>query len=55
MISGIVSTLLLLLFVGGWIWAWSPKRKSEFDAAAQLPLIEEDPQTPAHSAKESLS
>ena len=40
MISGIVTSLLLALFVGGWIWAWSPKRKREFDAAARLPLDE---------------
>lgn len=42
MISGIVTTGLLVLFVGGWIWAWSPKRKSDFDAAAQLPLADDE-------------
>jgi len=41
MISGIISVGLLLLFVGGWIWAWRPERKAEFDAAAQLPLSDE--------------
>ena len=40
MLSGIVTTVLLVLFLAGWIWAWSPKRKNEFDAAAQLPLDE---------------
>ena len=40
MISGIVTSLLLVLFVGGWIWAWSPRRRGEFDAAAKLPLDE---------------
>jgi len=40
MISGIVTSLLLVLFVGGWIWAWSPRRKSEFEAAARMPLEE---------------
>lgn len=40
MISGIVTALLLVLFIGGWIWAWSPKRKREFEDAAQLPLEE---------------
>ncbi len=44
MISGIVTALLLVLFIGGWIWAWSPKRKREFDDAAQLPLEEDDVQ-----------
>jgi len=57
MMSGIISAFLLVLFVGGWIWAWSPKRKQEFDAAAQLPLSEENNPSPlpARSAKESLS
>ena len=41
MISGIVTAVLLACFVGGWIWAWSPKRKHEFDEAAQLPLNED--------------
>jgi cytochrome c oxidase cbb3-type subunit 4 len=40
MISGIITSLLLVLFVGAWLWAWSPKRKPEFDAAARLPLEE---------------
>ena len=40
MVSGIVTTVLLVLFIAGWVWAWSPKRKKEFDAAAQMPLDE---------------
>lgn len=40
MLSGIVTLLLLALFLIGWYWAWSPARRSEFDAAAQLPLDE---------------
>ncbi|HEY5852408.1 MAG TPA: cbb3-type cytochrome c oxidase subunit 3 [Lysobacter sp.] len=42
MTSGIITAVLLVLFIGGWIWAWSPRRKQEFDAAAQLPLDEHD-------------
>ena len=38
MVSGIVTGILLLLFVAGWIWAWRPSRKAEFDAAARLPF-----------------
>ena len=41
MLSGIITVALLLLFVGGWIWIWSPRRKREFDAAARLPLDEQ--------------
>ena len=41
MISGIVTAVLLACFLGGWIWAWSPKRRHEFDEAAKLPLDED--------------
>ncbi|RMH93845.1 cbb3-type cytochrome c oxidase subunit 3 [Lysobacter pythonis] len=43
MLSGIVTAILLVLFVGGWIWAWNPKRKQAFDAAARLPLDDQEP------------
>mgnify|MGYP003443841243 CR=1 FL=1 len=39
-LSGISTALLLGTFVGVVIWAYSSKRKSDFDAAAQLPLSE---------------
>ena len=45
MVSGVITAALMLLFIGGWIWAWSPRRKSEFDAAARLPLGEDDKET----------
>ncbi|WP_241685760.1 cbb3-type cytochrome c oxidase subunit 3 [Luteimonas sp. YGD11-2] len=39
-----MTVILLLLFIGGWIWAWSPRRKRDFDEAARLPLADdEDP------------
>ena len=41
MISGIFTAVLLVVFIGGCIWAWSPKRKQAFDEAARLPLDEE--------------
>ncbi|HMA11453.1 MAG TPA: CcoQ/FixQ family Cbb3-type cytochrome c oxidase assembly chaperone [Steroidobacteraceae bacterium] len=42
MISGIITAVLLLLFIGGWIWVWRPERKAEFDAAARVPLAEDE-------------
>lgn len=42
MVSGIVSLMLLVIFVGGWIWAWSPKRRTEFEAAARMPLEDDN-------------
>ena len=46
MIGGIVTAALLVVFIGGWIWAWSPTRKRAFDEAARLPLDDDD----AHGA-----
>lgn len=37
-VSGVVTGLLLVLFVAGCVWAFSPRRRSAFDAAARLPL-----------------
>lgn len=37
-LSGVISLVLLLLFVAGWFWVWSPKRRDVFEAAARLPL-----------------
>ena len=42
MLSGIVTTVLLVLFIVGWAWAWRPQRKADFDAAAQLPLADDE-------------
>lgn len=38
MVSGIVTAILLVLFLAGCAWAWSPRRRASFDAAARLPL-----------------
>ena len=35
---GILTAVLMLLFVGVVIWAFSRNRRAEFDAAAKLPL-----------------
>lgn len=39
-LPGLVTALLLLLFLLGIAWAWSPRRRAAFDAAARLPLDE---------------
>jgi cytochrome c oxidase cbb3-type subunit IV len=40
-LSGIATAVLLAIFIGGWIWAWSGRRRSDFEAAARLPLEDE--------------
>ena len=39
---GIVTALLMLLFIALVIWAYSRRRHDEFNAAAQLPLEDDD-------------
>jgi cytochrome c oxidase cbb3-type subunit 4 len=49
MVSGIVTAILLVCFLGGTAWAYSSKRKSEFESAARIPLdddIENSENTP---------
>jgi cytochrome c oxidase cbb3-type subunit 4 len=40
-LSGIVTAILIVLFIGTWVWAWSSRRREQFDAAARLPLEED--------------
>jgi len=34
---GVLTVLVMLAFVGIWVWAWLPYHKREFDALAELP------------------
>ncbi|HEX4854882.1 MULTISPECIES: cbb3-type cytochrome oxidase subunit 3 [Arenimonas] len=41
MLSGILTVLALLAFVGGAAYVYSAKRKPEFDEASRIPLDED--------------
>ena len=38
---GLLTAVLLFSFIGLWIWAWSSRRKADFEATAALPLEED--------------
>ena len=40
-VRGSITLILMLLFIALTVWAWSGRRKTEFNAAAQLPLEDE--------------
>lgn len=40
MMTGILTAILLAMYLGIVVWAYSSRRRSDFDAAAQLPLTE---------------
>lgn len=41
-IRGLLTIVLMVLFVAVCIWAYSSKRKRDFEQAARLPLEEEN-------------
>ncbi|MDQ1302744.1 MAG: cytochrome c oxidase cbb3-type subunit [Pseudomonadota bacterium] len=46
LLRGVFTVLMLVLFIGICIWAWSSRQKPTFDAAAQLPLESDDKPPP---------
>ena len=41
-LRGLLTAVILFAFVGLWIWAWSSRRKADFEASAALPLEEDN-------------
>ena len=40
-LRGLLTVVLLFSFLGLCVWAWSSRRKADFDASAALPLEED--------------
>jgi cbb3-type cytochrome oxidase subunit 3 len=53
-LSGVMTAVLMLAFIGIAAWAWSGKRRKSFDAAARLPLEEDPPPAATTSNRERL-
>ena len=51
LLRGALTVVLIIAFLGTWAWAWSKKRKPEFDAASRLPLEEDDGSVPRQENK----
>jgi cytochrome c oxidase cbb3-type subunit 4 len=43
-----ITVLAMLAFLGIVAWAWSSRRRADFDAAARLPFEEDGPLPDAH-------
>jgi cytochrome c oxidase cbb3-type subunit 4 len=52
-LRGLITVVLLILFVGLWAWTWSRKNKKQFDEAARLPLEDGDA-PPREDARERV-
>jgi cytochrome c oxidase cbb3-type subunit IV len=51
-LRGLITAILVILFLGVWAWSWSRKRRADFDAAAQLPLDDDSRPPVAQKNKE---
>jgi cytochrome c oxidase cbb3-type subunit 4 len=45
-ISGIITAVLLVAFIGIFWWAYAPRRKQRFAEAAALALVDDEPSHP---------
>ena len=45
LVQSIWTLVVLVLFVGIVLWAWSGKRKKDFDEAANIPFTEDEKPT----------
>lgn len=54
-VRGLITAAILVLFLGLWAWSWSRKRKADYDAAAQLPLADDDGAPPRKAFEKEQS
>ncbi len=47
--AGVGTVFVMIAFVCVAIWAYSGKRKKDFDEAAQLPFADDEPNKPEHN------
>lgn len=40
--GGVITAVMLILFVGIWMWSWSSRRKPTFDEMSRLPLEDDN-------------
>jgi cytochrome c oxidase cbb3-type subunit 4 len=40
-LRGFLTAVIFFAFIGIWVWAWSSRRKADFEASAALPLEED--------------
>jgi len=53
LIQSIWTIVVMVTFVGIVIWAWSGKRKQQFDEAARLPFSEDELPSRDNTSKEN--
>ena len=52
LIQSVWTIVVLVLFIGIVIWAWSGKRKQRFEEAANIPFAEDEKASPGKTSEE---
>lgn len=52
-LRGLITALLIVIFIALFIWAYSKNRQSAFDEAAMLPLLEDNKIPDPHSSTQN--
>ena len=53
LIDSVLTVVVMVVFVGIVLWAWSSKRATAFNEAANLPFTEDEPVSAEQSTKEN--
>lgn len=40
--AGVITVLLMVIFIGIWLWAWRPRHRRVFDSLARIPMADVD-------------
>ena len=51
-LSSIMTVVMMTVFIGIVLWAWSGKRREDFEAAARVPLDDEAPVAAASTRRD---
>ena len=41
-LAGVITVVLMAVFIAIWIWAWRPRHRQKFDALARLPMADRE-------------
>jgi cytochrome c oxidase cbb3-type subunit 4 len=52
-LRSLMTLLLLGVFLGRWVWAWSGRQRDRFAEAAAIPLNDDEPSAPAEIGERS--
>jgi cytochrome c oxidase cbb3-type subunit 4 len=54
LMSSIMTVVMMTVFIGIVLWAWSGKRRADFEAAARVPLEDDEEPAPQGRRKAAI-